>query len=517
MSPCKVSIIVLALALLYHDRAAAQAIDARDVSIPRAVGGLFGGPIIKLDKIRTEEMRATIGRGFNAITGEILPTVCVKSKEPVKPLEPGTRSELFFRSVRDSRTNQTASESTFSLGALIKEVSLGFGHSSTASNYFNRVDGFGRIRAQIAVQGSFIVGQIGWSDDAYSLIKDKDRNKLFLQQCGTYFVREVYAGHLMDEWVKFTLQNDMSTRTNGNALSLGVGKVFSAALGGGDAASKVSCYADVTFRHEGLGVLAVPPIGVTSGAATTPGQTVAAPASGPAPATPAAGETSPAPATPAEEAPTGPPKPPEVPKPKLPGEPVAGCSQLDGKSVLQATIDYYNNGFRSAVASADIKAAQPLYIVVDQYNAPEFDLPYKSRVPVWTDGLVQTVARSTDNYHDLISAISDLNFAIEDGPVDRLGVFYQPPLEKDTSTTPATEIVGKDAAKIKLRRANDMFDSYTKAVQKCRDLAFGPEKIGDEFVVDICRNQLNSALNPDLIDKISLVRNYKAETPPQSE
>ena len=395
---------------------------------PSILGGTTAiPPLVPLEEVATDDAFASVGRGFDPITGRVLDIVCVEGTETDWTMPAGaTKTKAHYDTATSDRSHQSVSSSAVSVSALIKVVSLGFGTSSSSSSMFNSVDQTGRLYSRIAVQG-VERRNVKWSDRADWLL----RNNLpeFLKQCGTRYVRAVYSGHLFDDTVTFRLRQDQEGAASANSLSLGVGKIFSASAAFADAQTKLDAIADTRVEHYGRGVLAVPP---------APGANV------------------------------GP---------------------------VENEFAYYNTGFLTAVTANPTKGALPLWIEADRYVDKDM-LPNRGRIPVWTDQIIAAVLGKTDVYNDLVTAISDLKYALTPGPIERLK-FY--------------DGVTADQARDKQKVAADMLAAFQKAVVRCQELSTAGVEIPSpgKYAVTECQQGLDDALTPTKVAAITLPRAYK--------
>ena len=346
-----------------------------------------------------------------------------------------------------------------------------------------------RVYSQIATVGTER-RNVRWSKAASNLLQTD--MKKFLQQCGTRYVRGVFAGHMLDESVHFQLTAKSHSTSDATSLSVGVANLFSASAAFSDADASYSQIATVTLTSYGKGALSVPPL----------------PSPAPAPQGGAAPGGSPPPAHAADA-----PDKPKSDKPadggNQPGGPSSSASSSSSAtaggsgaplSPLATMVNYYNTGFTDAVTTAPKSTAVPLYITTERYRG-KLGLSGTNKIPVWADDLMALVVARSDTYDDLVTAISDLKFALSQGVYSRLATFYK----EDDAT-----------AKQKQTAAKQLLVDFQKAVKGCQDLLTAnketvpnPDAPGKNVsAVTLCQRKLDVSLTDDKVAAVKLTRVY---------
>lgn len=478
----------------------AEEIDARDIYPSR--------PLIKTDKwifdinphissqfstildfgqVITDDVFADVGRGYNPITNKIGSVTCVEGTEPDHELGKGTIPRSDISVYDDVNSHQRSSGSSFGFSAIVKAAQIGFGSSEARGQYFNKVEKFARIWARVATVGKER-RNVKWNPKAEKwLVNDTEK---FLDQCGTHYVRAVFSGHLLDMWVRFTLDEDHLAMADAKAVSIGVPKIFGASIGSSDAEAGVSQHSTASLKSHGLGAFALPPASGTlpaSGGGAGASASAQAGTTAPGQSAPKPGEAAPAPA---------PAAPPIAPTPA----PAAAVSPTTANSQIQVLLDWYNNGYVKAVEAADKASALPLYILVEDYHSKD-NLPHTSRIPYWTLDAMEKVSAKAEIFDNLTTIISDIKWALTEGSTERYSVFYQ----KDDG-----QAVDEAYAKDKLKTAEGLFKKLRTAILDCNDLMkSGMENQPDGTATSkACEDKLDASVSDEEVLRARLKRKY---------
>jgi hypothetical protein len=201
-----------------------------------------------------------VGAGYNALTGEILPGICVTSNSPnltfgQTQLE-GTLGKSFIATVSDMASHASASSSDAGFNFTYKLVSVGFGTGTSSENYFNSVDQYARVYVRLATRGEAFVGET-WSP--LGKIEISNPLKRFTQICGTHYVRALYHGHILDQTYRFELDKTKYDKSNRNSFSLGIGKLFGFDYSDTTNQQEMSAISKLTVIDESRGILTVMP------------------------------------------------------------------------------------------------------------------------------------------------------------------------------------------------------------------------------------------------------------------
>jgi hypothetical protein len=440
-------------------------------------------PAETLAEIPISDAFATVGRGFDPATGRILDIVCVEGTEADHSLGEGTIVKADMRVVSDEKSHANASGSSVGFSAMIKAVSFGFGTSSSEASMFNSVDQYARIYSRIATVGTER-RNVRWSADARRLLQTNMAE--FLKQCGTRYVRAVYAGHLLDTSVHFMLNKEVQTSADAAGLSIGVQNLFSVSGAVSDADASLNQLASARLIHHGRGTLSLPPA-----------PSIAPPAGDAVPAFPPAAQAPADPAPPAGQSPADTANPPQAGGPSS----SAGSSSSAAAgapptpvSPLAILMNYYNTGFAAAVAADKKKSALPLYIVADRY-VDKYGLSGSKSVPIWADTLMAAVAAKRETYDDLVTAISNLRDALAPRPTSRIMTFY---------------VETADVAKGKQATAAQILADFQAAVKTCQALlAAGNERTANgTAAVDVCQRALDTSLTSAKVAEVTLTRKF---------
>lgn len=161
---------------------------------------------------------------------------------------------------------------------------------------------------------------------------------------------------------------------------------------------------------------------------------------------------------------------------------------------METLINYYNNGFISAVTAAGDKGALPLYIIVDDYWSKN-NLPGTSKIPIWAETVMQVVTSRSDLLDELINDVSDLRYALKPGAVNRLTTFYVDP---------------NGEAPSKLRDAEGYLQALEGAMAYCKKMLDGGKEVlaDGRTVVDACEKGLAGSVPLDKVANLRLPRNY---------
>lgn len=441
-------------------------------------------PTDTLAEVPTSDAFATVGRGFDPATGRILDIVCVEGVEEDHTLGDGTLVRADMRLVADERSHGGASGSSVGFSAMVKAVSFGFGTSTSQANMFNSVDQYARIYSRVATVGTER-RNVRWSRDARQLLRTNLAE--FLKQCGTRYVRAVYAGHLLDTSVHFMLNRTSKSTSDATGLSIGVANLFSVSGAVSDADASMNQTATARLIHNGRGALSIPPapgIAPPGGRAAAGGQPQAE-RPGDLPSPPS-GQPAPDPAKPQDAG---------GPSSSAGSSSSAAAGALEQPTSPLATVmNYYNTGFIQAVTADKKKSALPLYIVADRY-VDKNALSGRELVPIWADDLMAAVGAKQGTYDELITAISNLQDALAPGPSPRINVFYVDTVE---------------VARTKQTAAKQLLVDFQKAVKTCQTLlAAGKERTADgTSAVDACQRALDGSLTDSKVANVMLSRKF---------
>ncbi|MEA2839864.1 MAG: hypothetical protein QOF41_1194 [Methylobacteriaceae bacterium] len=208
-------------------------------------------PIDKLDQV--------LGIGYDYLTGTILKEPCVVSKTLPDIPAGGTGQPLmaekfeYLNAVSDMSTHQSASGQSAGFNFTYKLISLGGEGETQSENYFNSVDGFARIYSRFVTRTiERVSGK--WAPGIEDLAKKNDK-KRFLEVCGTHYIAAVYYGHVIDQTIRFTLNDDKRTKADKATLTLGIGKIFGASYGTNDREADARSVSRLSVVDQSRGII----------------------------------------------------------------------------------------------------------------------------------------------------------------------------------------------------------------------------------------------------------------------
>jgi hypothetical protein len=379
--------------------------------------------------VSTEDVFASVGRGFNPILNQVLDKECIEKTQADDTLPTGAMIPFSdVRVVSNESQYADVSKSSFGFSAMIKAVSLGLGTASESSSTFNQVGQYARVYSRVVTQSKQRRSGT-WTGRARGLLAgDEKARARFIFECGLSYVKAAYSGHLLDQTAEYNLNGKQNTTASATELEVGVGKVFGASASVSDAETQVNTISESHWMNHGRGAGAIAP------------------------------------------------------------------SPLPGKGAAETMINFYNSGFIPAVKAAKITEGLPLYLTIETYR--DAGLPLIDRIPTWMDGIMAAVGKKAEVYNTLVVTISDLEYALLPGPVNRLTAFYQ-------GTT-------QDTATKNLVAAKKMLGDFQLAVRDCQVLMLnGKETTKDGPALSVCTDKLDKALpSAESITPFKLTRKF---------
>ncbi len=504
--PCVATSILIFIAAFAFP-ATAQIVSAGDVHLPKKLAkkplgrtsdysaSLAGAGLPGLSEVTTDDSFTAIGLGYDPMTGDVTDAPCVTGAIKDVPVPEG---RFRFDRVTDERSMAKVTGQSIGIQAMFKAVSLGGGTSSTDSTMFNSVEQYGRIYARL-VKFSKRIGPVTWTDDAKKWlnqgVQSGDFSKFFAN-CSTTYIRTVHAGFTLDSTLHFKLTDTSRSNASAKSLSAGVGNFFGGSGSFCEAQTDINKLATVEMKAYSKGVDLLP----------------SAPGGSPVPPAPPSGAAA------AKMVTDSPPTPPSPAAPAAPAASVStSCtaSAEPGKPAspptrLQTLVEYYNDGFRRAVQTAEGSHAKPLYIEIVPYFAASLKgLDGAENLPTWPDLITMAVLDKQDLYDDLLATLSEIGFATD---VQKDGSTVLSNFYKDTP---------EEVEKKKIQATKDL-KAFQGAVAECKSLAMGKERVsnpdpsgpaGTVSAVDLCQDTLNKSLTEQTVAQAKLTRNYNDPKP----
>jgi hypothetical protein len=183
-----------------------------------------------LVSVPVDGLSVLLGSGYDAVTGEIIPNVCVDQPKPANDLEVGfdhlsiADHYEYINTVTDMAGQQSSSGSGGGFTFAYKLVSLGADVSDSTSDYFNNFDAFARIYTRYITKSKERFNGTwakGYQTEALATNKSK-----FVEHCGTHYVSKAYWGSLIDQTLRFKLNESSRDAASKASLSVGIGQIF---------------------------------------------------------------------------------------------------------------------------------------------------------------------------------------------------------------------------------------------------------------------------------------------------
>jgi hypothetical protein len=420
---------------------------------------------VAFSQLSTSEAEAQVGRGYDVWNGRTTKVACVEPRTAADrlPFEPKVESGVIYTRSRELREHSSVGGGGVSLGLMLKNVGIGFSHSSTSGNFFNSVDEYVRTGKFVELKGIELV-RVKWTAEARDLLA-QNRIYEFVQKCGTRYISLVRAGQSIDTTARAKMTVQGTGAADANAMKITFGQVLSLGATSSSAETRLNTNTEISYVGFGRGTRVDAPV--------------------PFPALPApAGAAASAAASAASDVGAG-----------------TGVSVPNGQLTSLLTYVKSPSGFAKDVGEDGLAQAVPLWLRAERYAAsPLGDLPNVGRIPKWLDDLEALLAEHYGVFQDLATVRSDLDYALEPGAIKRYDVYYA------WSTADA-----KKEAEDRRAKTDDILKAFQTALAACqRTVADELSKMPQtSSAVSTCQALLKDKLTPKMVGDLRLVRKFE--------
>jgi hypothetical protein len=196
-----------------------------------------------------------IGMGYNALTNEFIPNVCVAGSAPSIKFGAGELAGTIDRKrivkIENMADHQAASGSDVGFDFAYKLVSVGFASGTSSSSFYNSIDQYARIYVRVTTEGEALLNPV-WAERGKTYSSGK--LSTFTDKCGTHYVRALYKGHLLDQTYRFATNTASISSASKNDLSFGVGKIFGLDYSDTNNLTKINANSSMNIEEESRGI-----------------------------------------------------------------------------------------------------------------------------------------------------------------------------------------------------------------------------------------------------------------------
>ena len=225
----------------------------RSLENMQTMSATVGGPL------PVDKPVVLLGQAYNALTGDILPEVCVdKTREDVPFGHVGSAKDQEYIDVTSNMaSHQSASGESAGFSVTYKLISLGADEGATSTSYFNSIVQFARIYKRMVTSGSTRISG-DWSQDGWDAIHDTPAN--FTRICGTHYVSSVYYGSYVDRTIRFKLKEDQYSSANRGSFNIGVANLFKIGASASTSQSSIDSASSINSFGTADGLVVTPPV-----------------------------------------------------------------------------------------------------------------------------------------------------------------------------------------------------------------------------------------------------------------
>jgi hypothetical protein len=209
--------------------------------------------------IPVDQPVVVLGQGYNALTGDILPEVCVdKTREDVSFGHVGSAKDVEYIDVTSNMaTHQSSTGESAGFNVTYKLISVGADVGATSTSYFNSIDQFARIYKRLITSGQVRISG-DWSQDGWTAIHGTLAN--FSRICGTHYVSAVYYGSYVDRTIRFKLHDDQYSSASRGSFNIGVANLFKVGASSASSQTSIDSASSINSFGNADGVVVPPPV-----------------------------------------------------------------------------------------------------------------------------------------------------------------------------------------------------------------------------------------------------------------